>query len=112
MSFTLLALIVLVGLLGPAFAGRASWNLPVVIGELLGGVLIGASGLRLLDSAEPTFTALANIGFALTMFVVGSQVPVRDPAVRSALGRGALGAAIAGVLAAVAGAALAAAFGT
>jgi Kef-type K+ transport system membrane component KefB len=112
MSFSLLALVVLVGLLGPALAGRASWNVPVVIGELLGGILVGASGLRLIESAEPTFTALANIGFALTMFVVGSNVPVRDPAVRSALGRGALGAVIAGLLAAVAGVALAAAFGT
>ncbi|HAM25511.1 MAG TPA: sodium:proton antiporter [Microbacteriaceae bacterium] len=112
MSFSLLALVVLVGLLGPAIAGRTSWNLPVVIGELLGGILIGASGLRLIDSTEATFTALANIGFALTMFVVGSHVPVRDPAVRSALGRGTIGAVLAGVLAAIAGVALAAVFGT
>ncbi len=112
MSFSLLALVVLVGLLGPLLAGRASWNLPAVIGELLGGLLVGASGLRLVDSTGSTFTLLANIGFALVMFVVGSNVPVRDAVVRRALGRGALGAAAVGIAAAVAGVLLAALFGT
>jgi Kef-type K+ transport system membrane component KefB len=112
MGFSLLALVVLVGLLGPLLAGREAWHLPAVVGELLGGLLVGASGLRLLDSSEPTFTLLANIGFALVMFVVGSNVPVRDAAVRGALGAGAIAAASVGVLAAFAGIGLAALFGT
>ena len=112
MSFSLLALIVLVGLLGPLVAGRESWRLPAVVGELLGGLLVGASGLRLLDSREPTVTLLANVGFALVMFVVGSHVPVRDATVRRSLGRGFIGAALVGVLAALAGIGLAALFGT
>lgn len=112
MSFSLLALVVLVGLLGPVLAGRASWHLPAVVGELLGGLLVGASGLRLLDSSEPTFTVLAQVGFALVMFVVGSNVPVRDSTVRRALRRGFVGAVLVGVLAALAGIGLAALFGT
>ncbi len=112
MTFSLLALIVLVGLLGPLVAGRESWHLPAVVGELLGGLLVGASGLRLIDSSQPTFTVLADIGFALVMFVVGSHVPVRDGVMRQALGRGAIGAALVGVLSAAAGIALAALFGT
>ena len=112
MSFSLLALVVLVGLLGPLFAGRESWHLPAVVGELLGGLLAGASGLRLLDSSEPTFIVLANVGFALVMFVVGSHVPVRDLTVRRALGRGLVGAVLVGVIAAVAATALAELFGT
>ena len=112
MSFSLLALVVFVGLLGPLFAGRESWHLPAVVGELLGGLLAGASGLRLLDSSEPTFTVLANVGFALVMFVVGSHVPVRDLTVRRALGRGLVGAALVGVIAAVAATGLAELFGT
>lgn len=112
MSFSLLAVVVLVGLLGPLLAGRASWQLPAVVGELIGGLLVGASGLRLLDSSEPTFTVLAQVGFALVMFVVGSHVPVRDASVRHSLGRGLVGAALVGVLAALAGTALAALFGT
>lgn len=112
MGFSLLALVVLVGLLGPLLAGRESWHLPAVVGELLGGLLVGASGLRLLDSGEPTFTVLADVGFALVMFVVGSNVPVRDATVRSALRRGLVGAALVGVLAALAGIGLATLFGT
>ena len=112
MSFSLLALVVLVGLLSPVLAGRASWHLPAVVGELLGGLLVGASGLRLIDSSEPTFTVLAQVGFALVMFVVGSNVPVRDSTVRRALRRGFVGAVLVGVLAALAGIGLAALFGT
>jgi Kef-type K+ transport system membrane component KefB len=112
MSFSLLALVVVVGLLGPLLAGRESWHLPAVVGELLGGLLVGASGLRLLDSGEPTFTVLADVGFALVMFVVGSNVPVRDVTVRRALRRGLAGAVLVGVLAALAGIGLAALFGT
>ena len=112
MSFSLLALVVLVGLLGPLLAGRESWHLPAVVGELLGGLLVGASGLRLLDSGEPTFTVLADVGFALVMFVVGSNVPVRDATVRRALRRGLVGAVLVGVLAALAGIGLATLFGT
>ena len=112
MSFSLLALVVFVGLLGPLFAGRESWHLPAVVGELLGGLLAGASGLRLLDSSEPTFTVLANVGFALVMFVVGSHVPVRDLTVRRALGRGLVGAVLVGAIAAVAATGLAELFGT
>ena len=112
MSFSLLALVVLVGLLGPLLAGRESWHLPAVLGELLGGLLVGASGLRVLDSGEPTFTVLADVGFALVMFVVGSNVPVRDATVRRALRRGLVGAVLVGVLAALAGIGLATLFGT
>ena len=112
MTFATLTLVVALGLLGPVLAARESWHLPVVIGELAGGLLIGVSGFRLVDSAEPTFAFLASIGFGLTMFVVGSRVPVRDPAVRSAIGRSALGALLVGVAAAVLGVLLAGAFGT
>lgn len=112
MSFSLLALVVLVGLLGPLLAGRESWHLPAVVGELLAGLLVGASGLRLLDSSEPTFTVLAAVGFTLVMFVVGSHVPVRDVTVRRALGQGLVGAMLVGALAALAGIGLAGLFGT
>ena len=111
-SFSLLVLIVFVGLLGPLLAARASWNLPVVVGEIGGGLLIGASGLGLVHPGEKSFSLLASIGFGLTMFVVGSRVPVRDPAVRSALGRSLAGAALVGVVAAALGIGLASAFGT
>lgn len=112
MTFLSLALIAVVALAGPLLALPLRWRLPVVLGELLAGIVIGRTGLSLVDSDDPTFILLANIGFALMMFVAGTHVPVRDPQIRSALGRGIYLAAAAGVGAAVIGTAMGLAFGT
>lgn len=111
-TFSTLALVTALGLLGPLLALRSSWHIPAIVGPLLAGIVFGRTGFGVLDASEPTFAFLADIGFALVMFVAGTHVPVRDPAVRSALGAGAARAAIVGVLAALLGAGLAAAFGT
>lgn len=112
MTFLSLALIAVVALAGPLLALPQKWRLPVVLGELLAGILIGRTGFSLVDTSDPTFTLLADIGFALMMFVAGTHVPVRDSRIRSALGRGSLRAGIAAILAAVAGVAIAVAFAT
>lgn len=112
MSFGLLALVVAVGLLGPLLAARTSWHVPVALGELAGGLAIGVSGLRLVDPAASDFHLLANIGFGLTMVVVGSHIPVRDGGTRAALARGGLGAVLTGVAAAILGVVIATAFQT
>lgn len=112
MSLSTLALIVLAGLCGPLLAARGSWNVPSVVGELIAGMVIGASGLRLVDASEPTFALLADIGFGLTMFVVGSHIPLRNHEVGSVLRRGLFGAITVGIVAAGLGIALSAAFGT
>ena len=83
MTFAQLALICAVALLGPLLAVQRLARVPVVIGELVVGIALGATGLRVLDSSNPTFGFLAQIGFALVMLVAGSQVPVRDPALRT-----------------------------
>lgn len=112
MSFFQLSLIAAVALLGPLLALPRKWHLPVVLGQLLAGIAIGRTGLGMVDSSDPTFTFVADVGFALVMFVAGTHVPVRDVAIRPALGAGALRAGIAAVLAAAAGAVIAFAFGT
>lgn len=112
MTFSVLALVVLVGLLGPLLSARAAWRVPVVVGELLGGVLIGVTGLQAVDPTAPEFALLANIGFGLIMVIAGSHVPVRDADVRAALMKGTLGAALVGAVAALIGTAIAAGFGT
>ncbi|MGO4471555.1 cation:proton antiporter [Arthrobacter sp. M-10] len=112
MSFFQLSLIAAVALLGPLLALPRKWHLPVVLGQLLAGIVIGRTGLGLVDSSDPTFTFVADVGFALIMFVAGTHVPVRDKAIRPALGSGALRAGVAAVLAAVVGVVIALAFGT
>jgi len=112
MDFGTLAIITAAGLVGPLLALRSGWRLPIVLGELLAGIVLGKTGLNWLDSGDPTFTFLADIGFALVMFVAATHVPVRDPALRKGIGRGVLRAAAVGVIAAGFGVGLAALFGT
>lgn len=99
MSFTSLALVVVVGLLGPLLSARASWRVPVVAGEMLGGLIIGSTGFQLVNAQQGGFFLLGQIGFGLTMVWVGSTIPLRDPRLRAALGRGLVGAFLVGICA-------------
>ncbi|MDR0200418.1 MAG: cation:proton antiporter [Streptococcaceae bacterium] len=78
MTLTQLALIIGVSLIGPLFAWSDKAKIPVAVGEMAAGVLIGTTGFHLVDAHNSTFTFLANIGFALVMLVAGSHVPVKD----------------------------------
>lgn len=112
MDFTALALICLVALVGPLLSVPRLVRLPVVVGELLVGVLVGSTGLGWLDETEPTFQFLASTGFLLVMLVAGTHVPVRDPGLRAGMAAGLLRAVVVGVLSVPAGLGLAALFDT
>ena len=103
MSFLDLAIVCAVALAGPLLATPRRWRLPVVLGELLAGIVLGVSGLGVLDASDPTFTFLGQAGFVLVMFVAGTHVPVRDPRLRPALRTGLVRAALVGVAACVLG---------
>jgi Kef-type K+ transport system membrane component KefB len=109
-SFTELSVICLIALAGPLLALPRGWHFPVVLGELLAGVVLGRTGTGYLDATDPTFTLLADIGFALVMFVAGTHVPIRDPAMRTAMKAGLVRAVLVGVVAAVLGVVLAQVF--
>jgi Kef-type K+ transport system membrane component KefB len=96
-----------VALAGPLLATPRGWHLPVILGELLAGALLGASGLGVLDANDPTFTFLASCGFVLVMFVAGTHVPLRDERLRPALGTGLLRAVAVGLVATALGYAVA-----
>ncbi|HXA89601.1 MAG TPA: cation:proton antiporter, partial [Mycobacterium sp.] len=102
-GFSTLALLTAVGFAGPLLAAVPRLRIPVTIGELIAGLVIGKTGFGLIDDANPTFVLFANIGFALVMFVVGSHVPVRDPNLRSALPLALARAVLAGAVAAALG---------
>jgi Kef-type K+ transport system membrane component KefB len=112
MTFATLALIVLIGVLGPLLALRKQWHLPVVLGELMAGIAFGSTGFNQLHAQSPTFTLLADIGFALVMFVAGSHVPVRDASMRTALRTGVLRAVGIGVVSVPLALVISHAFGT
>ncbi|ART67728.1 sodium:proton antiporter [Mycobacterium dioxanotrophicus] len=111
-GFGTLALIVVIGLIGPALAAVPRLRIPVVIGELGAGIIFGRTGFGIIDHADPTFSLLANIGFALVMFVVGTHVPVRDTALHSAIPKALARAVLVGAVAAVLGVVLSRSFGT
>ncbi|OBG32650.1 cation:proton antiporter [Mycobacterium sp. E3198] len=111
-GFHTLALLTAVGFAGPLLASLPRLQIPVIIGELAAGLIVGKTGFGVVDDANPTFGLLANIGFALVMFVVGTHVPVRDPKLRAAAPRALLRAVVIGAVAAGIGVGLAAAFHT
>jgi Kef-type K+ transport system membrane component KefB len=111
-DFAMLAVVVLAGLVGPLLAYPQGWHVPVVIGPLLMGIILGTTGVGYLDASDPTFTFLGQVGFGLVMFVAGTHVPVRDGNLRHSLGRGAARAALVGAGSAVLGVGLATMFGT
>ena len=89
---TLLGLsgLLLVSLVGPLLAAAPRARVPVVVGELLIGAVIGVSGFGWAHPADPTFSFLAQAGFALVMMIAGTHVPVRDARLRAALAKGGL----------------------
>ena len=111
-GFDTLALLAVIGIAGPLLASLSRFRIPVIIGELIVGVVVGRTGFGIVDHTDPTFTLLANIGFALVMFVVGTHVPVGDKTLRSSIPKALLRAVAVGAVAAVLGVVLAQAFGT
>ena len=112
MGFGQLALICAVALLGPLLSVPRALRLPVVVGELAVGVVLGSTGLRVLSAADPTFAFLAECGFALVMFVAGSHVPVRDPLLLRGIRKGLARALLVALIALAVGTLLAHVFDT
>jgi Kef-type K+ transport system membrane component KefB len=110
-GFDTLALLAVIGMAGPLLASLP-WRIPVVIGELVAGIVVGKTGFGIVNDSNPTFLVLANIGFALVMFVVGTHVPVRNRDMRSAVPMALVRAVLVGAVAAGLGVALAEVFGT
>ncbi len=99
MSFGILALIVCVGLLGPLLSAARPQLLPVVVGEIVAGVIIGRTGFDWLDTSNETVVFLADVGFAMLMFSAGMHVPVRDRALVGSIRRGSIAAGVVAALA-------------
>ena len=85
-GFGTLLVLVLAGLAGPVLAAFGKGLvLPVVVGELLAGVLVGPAVLGAVDPAQPTVHWLGEIGFAMVMLSAGMHLPLRDERLPAAL---------------------------
>lgn len=111
-GFHTLALLTVIGLAGPLLASLPRLRVPVVVGELIAGLVVGRTGFDVVDVSDPMFELFAAIGFALVMFVVGTHVPVRAAPMRSAIPAALARAVLVGGVAVALGFGLAAEFGT
>jgi Kef-type K+ transport system membrane component KefB len=88
--FGQLALLVTAALLGPLLAAGRRPLVPVLVGELGAGALLGRTGFHLLDPAAQPLPAFYAIGFAMLMLSVGTRVDLSSPRLRESLSRGSL----------------------
>src|SRR6476660_2097894 len=111
-GFYTLELLAVMGMAGPLPASLPRFQVTVIIGVLVAGLVVGKTGFWIVDHTDATYTLLANIGFAMVMFVVGTHVPVRDKTLRSAIPKALLRVVTVGAAAAVLGVVLARVFGS
>jgi Kef-type K+ transport system membrane component KefB len=111
-SFGDLLVIVLAGLGGPLLALTPRLFVPLMIGEIAAGAVIGDTGLGAVHPASSTTAFLGQVGFAMLMLSAGMHLPLRDRRLFASLREGALLAGVVGVLAVPAGLAVAALAGT
>lgn len=72
--FTSLLIITALAVVIPIVLSRIKrFKLPIVVGEILAGVVIGVSGFNLIEHSE-TLDFLAEFGFAFLMFLSGLEV--------------------------------------
>ncbi|HTA12409.1 MAG TPA: cation:proton antiporter, partial [Solirubrobacteraceae bacterium] len=112
MSFGVLVLVVLAGLGGPLVGVLSKRFVPVVVGEIVAGVLVGPALLGAVDPSGSTISALAEIGFAMLMLTVGMHLPLRDRRLLASARMGGVLAVLVCVLSLPAGVAAAALAGT
>ncbi len=76
MTLTVLATLVLAGILGPVLASPKKMAIPVAVGEILVGMLLGRTGFSFIPSG-PSIQLFSSVGFALVMFTAGSHIDLR-----------------------------------
>ena len=101
MTFQTLAIVLVAGVCGPLLASGERAMMPVIVGELAAGALLGTAGLKVIDPSQTTFVFLASGGFLMLMFAAGMHVPVRSLA--SSAGAGLLATLLCTALALLAG---------
>ena len=80
-----LILLALAGLAGPLLSNGRRPLVPVVVGELLGGIVLGRTGLGALDPTAGAMPAFYGLGFGLLMLTAGEHVDIVSPAFRAGL---------------------------
>ncbi len=88
--FTSLTLVVLAGLLGPLLAAGRRPLVPVLVGELIAGAILGRTWLHLIVPTSQPFPAFSVLGFAMLMLEAGNEVDLGSKELRGGAARGAM----------------------
>ena len=74
-SFLPLLLIVVLSFFVPMLLSRFKrLRLPIVVGEILAGIIVGRSGFNLVPPEDPILELLAEFGFVFLMFLSGLEI--------------------------------------
>lgn len=74
-SFIPLLIVIFLAFLVPLLLARfRKVRLPVVVGEILAGILVGRSGLGLVQQHDPVLDLLSEFGFAFLFFLAGTEI--------------------------------------
>ncbi len=101
--FVQLTILLLAGMAGPVLAFGRRGLVPVVIGELAGGVVLGHTGFQVIDATVQPMPVFRAIGFAMLMLTAGTHVDINSPAIRRGFARGLAAFAVVAVTAVPAG---------
>ncbi len=77
LQFTGLALVLGLAVFVPLFFSRLRGvRIPVVVGEIVAGIIVGRSGLGWVQPDDATLRLLAEVGFVFLMFLAGMEIDV------------------------------------
>src|SRR5215469_6561528 len=93
--FTSVLLLVLAGMLGPLLAAGRRPLVPVLVGELIAGAILGRTGLHWIDPTAEPYPIFSALGFAMLMLGAGTEVDIRSPDLRRGIARGGLALVVA-----------------
>ena len=77
MDIGLLGALAIAGICGPLLAIPKRVGVPVAMGEILTGVILGRTGFSVIPVADSSLKLFGTIGFALVMLTAGSHVDFR-----------------------------------
>jgi Kef-type K+ transport system membrane component KefB len=92
--FAALTIVMLAGLAGPLLGYGRRGLVSVVVGELVGGAVLGRTGFGVIDPTIQPLPAFSAIGFAMLMFSAGTHVDIGSPKIREGFVRGASALAV------------------
>ncbi|MEJ2597124.1 MAG: monovalent cation:proton antiporter family protein [Anaerolineales bacterium] len=74
-SFAPLLLVIFLAFLVPLVLARMKrLRLPIVVGEIIAGMIVGRSGFNWVNTNDPILVLLAEIGFVFLMFLSGMEI--------------------------------------